>query len=245
MTRSIDLSVEVPGSPQEVWEAVASGPGISSWFVAADVAADEGLVTLDFGPYGKDVAKILEWEPPRRFVAGSGEMACEWLVETRQGGTCVVRLVNSGFGEGAEFDEQYDGTATGWVIHLEKLRLHLTRFRGRVARPAIFLGTIAGPPAAAWKAVRGALGIDGDLREEDRFATAAAAPPLTGTVTKVVHREGDVGYVALLDGDNEGTMYAGIGGTGDNVSVRLFLYLYGDDGTVGDAWMTLMRNAFG
>jgi uncharacterized protein YndB with AHSA1/START domain len=31
--RSIQVEVEVPGSPDEVWEAIATGPGISSWFV--------------------------------------------------------------------------------------------------------------------------------------------------------------------------------------------------------------------
>ena len=30
--RSIQVEVEVPGTPEEVWEAIATGPGISSWF---------------------------------------------------------------------------------------------------------------------------------------------------------------------------------------------------------------------
>ena len=35
--RSISLQVEVPGTPQEVWEAIATGPGISAWFVPSQV----------------------------------------------------------------------------------------------------------------------------------------------------------------------------------------------------------------
>ena len=35
--RAIDLDIEVPGTPEEVWEAVASGPGITAWFVPAKV----------------------------------------------------------------------------------------------------------------------------------------------------------------------------------------------------------------
>ena len=31
--RSIQVEVEVPGTPEEVWQAIATGPGISSWFV--------------------------------------------------------------------------------------------------------------------------------------------------------------------------------------------------------------------
>ena len=34
--RSIQVEVEVPGSPEEVWQAIATGPGISSWFVPTE-----------------------------------------------------------------------------------------------------------------------------------------------------------------------------------------------------------------
>ncbi len=55
--RMIDLSVEVPGTPEQVWLAIATGPGISSWFVPHDVAEREGgKVTMDFGPYGQETA---------------------------------------------------------------------------------------------------------------------------------------------------------------------------------------------
>ncbi len=30
---AIELEVEVPGAPEDVWSAVATGPGISSWYV--------------------------------------------------------------------------------------------------------------------------------------------------------------------------------------------------------------------
>jgi hypothetical protein len=31
--RWVQVEVEVPGTPEEVWQAIATGPGISSWFV--------------------------------------------------------------------------------------------------------------------------------------------------------------------------------------------------------------------
>src|SRR4051812_45796727 len=31
--RSVQVEVEDPGTPEEVWQAIATGPGISSWFV--------------------------------------------------------------------------------------------------------------------------------------------------------------------------------------------------------------------
>ena len=49
--RSIELEVEVPGSPEEVWKAVATGPGISSWYVPHTVDEREGgSATPRFGP---------------------------------------------------------------------------------------------------------------------------------------------------------------------------------------------------
>ena len=34
--RSVQVEVEVPGTPEEVWQAIATGPGISSWLVPAE-----------------------------------------------------------------------------------------------------------------------------------------------------------------------------------------------------------------
>ena len=228
MTRSIDISVEVPGTPEEVWEAIATGPGISAWFVPAEIAVEEGRARLDFGPYGVDESEITDWEPPRRFRAGVGEMAAEWLVEARDGGTCVVRLVNSGFDESAEFDEQYHGTVHGWTVFLENLRLHLTHFRGRQASSATVIAAMPGPHDAAWKALCADLGISPDLDGGDRLETAADAPRLTGTVARVFRKPTVVGYVAVLDGDHPGTAYIAAEATGDEAGVRLFLWLYGD-----------------
>ena len=35
--RSIEVSIEVPCTPEEVWETVATGPGISAWFMAMEM----------------------------------------------------------------------------------------------------------------------------------------------------------------------------------------------------------------
>ena len=49
--RSIELEVEVSGTPEQVWDAIATGPGISSWYVPSTVAEEAGgPVTSRFGP---------------------------------------------------------------------------------------------------------------------------------------------------------------------------------------------------
>ena len=90
--RSIQVEVEVPGSPEEVWKAIATGPGISSWFVPTSVEnGPDGTpkhMTLSFGPGMDSVSDITAWEPQRRFAAdsidlgpGAPTMATEWSVE--------------------------------------------------------------------------------------------------------------------------------------------------------------------
>jgi hypothetical protein len=51
--RSVQVEVEVPDTPDEVWQAIAIGPGISSWMAPADFEErDEKpvAVKLNFGP---------------------------------------------------------------------------------------------------------------------------------------------------------------------------------------------------
>ena len=75
--RSVQVEVEVPGTPEEVWRAIATGPGISAWFVPAVFAEKDGKpvsLSLSFGPGMDSVSKITAWDPPHRFAA-EGEAA--------------------------------------------------------------------------------------------------------------------------------------------------------------------------
>ena len=94
--RSIELEVEVPGTPEEVWEAIATGPGITAWFVPAQVEEREGgSLSLDIMGKGMEAAGVVTaWDPPRRFVYeekdpfeadSAARLATEWLVESRSG----------------------------------------------------------------------------------------------------------------------------------------------------------------
>ena len=49
--RSIQVEVEVPGTPEEVWQAIATGPGISSWFAPTEFEERDG----------KPVAMTVKW----------------------------------------------------------------------------------------------------------------------------------------------------------------------------------------
>ena len=42
--RSVESSIEVPGTPEQVWEAIATGPGFTAWFCPARIEEHEGGV---------------------------------------------------------------------------------------------------------------------------------------------------------------------------------------------------------
>lgn len=136
--RVISLEVEVAGTPEQVWEAIATGPGISAWLQPTTV--DErvgGTFAFDMGSGRNDSGKVTAWEPPHRFATGrvqwraegapTASLATEWHVETLSGGTCVVRLVMSGFGTGAVWDREIQQLAEGMRRALESLRLYCAR----------------------------------------------------------------------------------------------------------------------
>ena len=139
--RSVQVEVEVPGTPEEVWQAIATGPGISSWFVPAEFEERDGkpvAVKLNFGPGMESRSVVTAWDPPRMFAAeasgwvpGSPPIADEWSVEARAGGICVVRVVHSLFASTDDWDNQLEGTESGWPGFFRILRIYLTHFRGQ------------------------------------------------------------------------------------------------------------------
>jgi uncharacterized protein YndB with AHSA1/START domain len=248
MSRKIELAVEVPGTPEEVWAAIATGPGISSWFIPMQVEEREGgEVAMDFGDFGTERARVTAWEPPHRVVFEGGEersLAYEWLVEARGGGTCIVRLVNTGFGDGGDWDGDYDGMGEGWRIFLQSLRLHLTHFRGRRAQAFVPTAMMPGPGGDAWKRLCADLGIPDDAVAGDRIQTGADTPRLAGTVESTIASEMARAYLLLLD-DDAGSGFLAVEGAGEQVAASLYLYLYDEAAAAdGPAWRTWLTERF-
>ena len=248
--RTIDLSVEVPGTPEEVWAAIATGPGISSWFATCDVEGRVGgTITTDYGEHGKDTAHVTDWDPPRRLRGeapfADGTLAHEWLVEAREGDTCVVRVVASGFGTGDDWDAAYDGLSNGWRIFLENLRLHLVHFGGRQARMLHEVAPLPGATAdAAWRSLCDALGVPAELRAGERFeVTADGVPALAATVESVLPNA----YMLRVEAPLPGTGFVSAERYAENVMLHVALYLYGDDEIANRAaatWATWLPTRF-
>ena len=191
--RSVQVEVEVPGTPEEVWQAIATGPGISSWFVPTEFEERDGkpvAVKLNFGPGMEIRSEVTVWDPPRMFATeaglpgGSPPMATEWSVEARAGGVCLVRVVNSLFASTDDWDNQLKGTESGWPGFFRTLRIYLTHFRGQRSAIMQFMAPAAGTEAEAWETLTAALGLKG-VSAGQRWTAPAGVPAKSGVVEHV------------------------------------------------------------
>jgi uncharacterized protein YndB with AHSA1/START domain len=232
--RSVQVEVEVPGTPEEVWQAIATGPGISSWFVPAEFEERDGkpvAVTLNFGPGMESRSVVTTWDPPRMFAAqgegwgGSPGIADEWSVEARAGGTCIVRIVHSLFASTDDWDNQLEGTESGWPGFFRILRIYLTHFRGQRSAIMQWMAPAAGTEAEARETLTAALGLNG-VSAGQRWSAPAGVPALSGIVEHVTQSP----YNALLRLDKPGPGAAALGAVdcGGPIMVTLSFYLYGD-----------------
>jgi hypothetical protein len=73
----------------------------------------------------------------------------DWFIEGA-GGATKLRVVHSGFGRGAAWNKEYDGTHRGWTFELQVLKHYLERHRGEERRAAWVRQPIALSPAEVW-----------------------------------------------------------------------------------------------
>src|SRR5690554_5601081 len=182
--RYIQAEVEVPGSPEEVWRAIATGRGISSWFVPTTSEERPGGTTVSsFGPGMDSAGTIREWNPPHSFLVksegGPGTIATEWIVEARAGGTCTVRVVHRWFADSDDWDGEFEAHAYGWATtFFRMLRLYLTHFAGQRCSTVDLAAFSTRPGPDTWRSITSGLDIDAATRQVN---STGDSPGLSGT----------------------------------------------------------------
>ena len=162
--------IELPASPEQVWDAVATAAGNAAWLFPNEIDPDGAKV----------------WDPPHHFAVrmeqGDWFNALEFVIEGRGGGTSLLRYVHSGiFVE--DWDTQYDAVQQHTDFYLHTLSEYLEHFNGRTASyvgggP----GGLQGPPESAtpdgFHRLQQALGLEGQPAEGDavRLAPQGLAP---------------------------------------------------------------------
>ena len=232
--RSVEVETEVPGTPEEVWRAIATGPGISAWFVPTKLEEREGgAVVLDFGPGMESESVIKAWDPPRRFVAensggmgpGSPTVADEWTVEAKSGGTCRVRVVHSWFASADDWNNQFEDVEKGWPAFFRILGIYLANFRGQPGEVIPLMAMSPESKAAVWSRLLGSLGF-GRLAEGQRVETAPGAPRLAGVVERGVDKQREELFLRLEE-PTSGVAHLAPMTMGKQVCLSVRLYLYG------------------
>ena len=187
MSRKIVKEIFVQAPPDVVWRALTDAEELKRWFpVDARVQPGKGgSIWISFGGGVEGTAPITEWEPNRRFewteTRGAVKLAVDFQLEARSGGT-VVRLVNSGFGAGPDWDDEFHMTDGGWAFFMLHLRWYLERHRGKPRDLITFRELVPLTRAEAFLRLTGPSGLSRD----DRIATT----PL-GTRYETTTAQGD------------------------------------------------------
>jgi uncharacterized protein YndB with AHSA1/START domain len=246
MPREFELPKEITldATAEQVWEAIATGQGIDAWFMGRNQVEprEGGRTSMTIGGNTEE-AVVTAWEPPRRFAYrtdspdGAVFMAFEWLVQGRDDGTCVLRLVQSGV-LGDDWETEYDAFGKGWDMYLHQLAQYLAFFRGRPVVPVTVMLPGAGDADHVWPVLRAGLGLGGPATEGDKVRlTPEGLDPLEGVVDYV---SPEVLGVRTDDG-----LYRFVCGFDDMVAVGH--HLYADDVDPGEAeraWQAWLSRLF-
>ncbi|MGW4829311.1 SRPBCC family protein [Amycolatopsis japonica] len=167
--------LEVDATPEQVWDAIATGPGITSWFMGRNEVDGGvgGTVKTAFGGY-EPTSAITSWDPLERLVYGTEPapdgrfVAYEFLIEGRSGGSTVLRTVTSGFLPGDDWEDEFEAMTAGGELFLRTLVEYLNRFAGRKAVPVTVFGPMIGDWDSAWLKLGRELGLAGRPETGDR-----------------------------------------------------------------------------
>ena len=153
---------EVAATAEQVWQAIATADGISTWMVPTRLDPHVGgEVSFDLGEF-TSTGVVTDYTPNIRFayeepwpIADRTEdipavmvewfktigvplsevyhdlssvtpVATEFLIESASGGSCVIRVVTSAYGSGADWENEFFAEMVlGWGEILERLPTHL------------------------------------------------------------------------------------------------------------------------
>jgi uncharacterized protein YndB with AHSA1/START domain len=136
--RIMRVEMHTTATPEQVYEAWADAEEIAHWFPdKAEGTLEPGsTITWIFDKFHYQIPyQVLQAEPGKRFAIrwnpppGMNAGILEVTI-AKEAGETVVRLVNSGFREGAEWNDEYEGNDSGWRMALALLKHYLENYFG-------------------------------------------------------------------------------------------------------------------
>jgi uncharacterized protein YndB with AHSA1/START domain len=258
--RWVELELLVPGTPEQVWNAMATGPGYAAWFVKGQIEPRAGgELQFDFGEGALSKGEVTTWEPPHRFhylekewEVGAPPVATEITITSRAGDVCVVRMVHSLFSTTDDWDDQVEGFESGWPGFFAVLRVYLERFPLVAATSFVCNLPTESDSLAAWQRLTQELGLLGASVGERR-AAASGPEPWSGVVEHI-HQDARQRYVLFrVEGSRQGLALVGThqkARSPTQTTVSVCRYYYGEAAMAQAAkseasWRAWLAQAFG
>jgi len=180
-TRCVDEQIEIAAPAEAIWKALTVPEELTRWFPLDAGENPDGTGWMawgeDFRFSGRVTAserqKFLRTEPVYPPGVQGPPMVTEFRLEAR-GAKTLVRVIQSGFGAEAQWDEEIDGTRRGWKFQLRSLQNYLEKHAGMPRRVAWARRLHDFPREEAWRRLVGEQGIQFEpggelLKPGDRY----------------------------------------------------------------------------
>lgn len=260
--RRCDLTFDIDAPPEAVWRALTEAEELVRWFppVAEVTPGVGGTVRWNWRDHHDWNQRITVWEPGRRLVteydsAVEGDdgrpvpLFIDFAIEGRSGGT-TLRMVHSGFGPDASFDDEYDGISRGWPVELRSLKLYCERHVGRDRRLVWAEATTDVPGRDAWTRLAHAVGVDPGLDALAEGASFSFTTPggdaFEGTALCCHDRQ----FSGVVRNRDDAFMRLAAEEWGGKTHVWMWLATYGDTPdpalrALESRWSEALRETFG
>ncbi len=176
--RTLEYTLDLAASPEEVWRAIATGEGLTGWFAydARVKPGQDGSVWLSWGDWDGE-SPITIWEPnlhlqttEHRAPFGDESVApvditVDYFIEAKAGGTTRLRLVHAGMGPEKGWDGEYHATAEDWPWFLANLAHYLVEHGGTVREVISMVARFELPATELWSRLLDGAANAGQLGE--------------------------------------------------------------------------------
>ncbi len=247
-TRSVDVAVDIEAPPDVIWRALTDPTELVHWFPfqAAVTPGPGGTVTWSWAEKWTWESQIDLWEPGRRLrlvqdeqrpfdVEGgllppgesvAAHMVMDFTLETVAGRT-RLRLVHSGFGRGAAWDDELDGVSVGWKHELRGLAFYLERHRGKARHISTAYLTLGAAQEEVWRRLLNdaafKLSPSQPAAGQPYHAEVSTGDRFDGIVRQHVPNRDFTGTVRALD---DGILRIGTHRAAGKTGIQIFLATY-------------------
>ena len=266
-TRKIRLSAEIAATKDAVWEAIATGEGIASWFspFASVEEGKGGTVTVSWVEGADWPSRITVWQPGSHLrlvdlsdleaAAQGTALTLDYHLSSDDGHT-RIHLVNSGLPATPDFDEHFHMTTNGWRFFLWNLKHALERHPGVPRRMISARPWVTENRDEVWERLFGEEGVG---KRGGAEASADSGPTSAGSLAvgdpfhfvldggevllgTVVFADRPWSFAGMVESLNDGVLHVEMEGSGERWKMGVWLSAYGvEEGRCGEVDEALGR----